>query len=200
MDFVRSGRPAFKVCNGSVADVGNVLRGFRLGDMLCWLDRLRSPKRGQWLPERLPSYHHQHENQKMNLPFSGGCACGSIRYTGSQAPIAMINCHCSDCQRSSGAPFASGIVVMTGCLQVSGTPKSHTVRAGSGGLVTRSFCSDCGTPLFTSSGANPKFTSIRFPSLDDASGFKPMLDIYTESAQQWVCLDATIPHFPRSPQ
>jgi hypothetical protein len=112
----------------------------------------------------------------------------------------MINCHCSDCQRSSGAPFASGIVVMTPDLQVSGTPKTYTVRGSSGALVTRSFCSDCGTPLFTSSDANPQFTSIRFPSLDDASGFKPMLDIYTASAQQWACLDPSIPHFPQSPQ
>jgi len=26
-----------------------------------------------------------------------------------------------------------------------------------------------------------------------------MLDIYTASAQQWVCLDQAIPHFPGSP-
>lgn len=136
----------------------------------------------------------------MNIPFSGGCACGSIRYTGTQAPLAMINCHCSDCQRSSGAPFASGIVVMSAGLHVSGTPKTHAVRASSGGLATRSFCPDCGTPLFTHSEANAQFTSIRFPSLDDTSDFKPMLDIYTANAQAWVCLDQAIPHFPQSPQ
>jgi hypothetical protein len=136
----------------------------------------------------------------MEISFSGGCACGSIRYTGAREPVAMINCHCADCQLSSGAPFASGIVAMTADLQVSGTPKTYAVRASSGGLATRSFCPDCGTPLFTQSEANPQFTSIRFPSLDDASGFKPMLDIYTASAQPWVCLDQTIPHFPQSPQ
>jgi len=136
----------------------------------------------------------------MQIPISGGCACGSIRYTGAQAPVAMINCHCRDCQLSSGAPFASGIVVMTADLQVSGTPKAHAVRASSGGLATRSFCPECGTPLFTRSEANPQFTSIRFPSLDNAAGFKPMLDIYTGSAQQWVCLDPAIPHFAESPQ
>lgn len=135
----------------------------------------------------------------MNIPFSGGCACGSIRYTGTREPIAMINCHCRDCQLSSGAPFASGIVVMTDDLQVIGTPKIFSAVASSGGLATRSFCADCGTPLFTSSEANPQFTSIRFPSLDDAAGFKPMLDIFIASAQQWVCLDPSIPHFPQSP-
>ena len=136
----------------------------------------------------------------MNIPFSGGCACGSIRYTGTREPVAMINCHCSDCQLSSGAPFASGIVVMTDDLHVSGTPKSYAVRASSGGLATRSFCAECGTPLFTQSDANAQFISIRFPSLDDTSDFKPMLDIYAASAQPWVCLDQTIPHFPQSPQ
>jgi hypothetical protein len=38
----------------------------------------------------------------MNIPFSGGCACGSVRYTVAREPIAMVNCHCSDCQLSSG--------------------------------------------------------------------------------------------------
>lgn len=136
----------------------------------------------------------------MKLPYSGGCACGAIRYTGEREPIAMLNCHCVDCQRSSGAPFASGIVVMSDDLRVSGTPKAYAVRAGSGGLATRSFCAECGTPLFTSSEAHPHITSIRFPSLDDASDFKPMLDIYTASAPQWVCLDQALPHFPQSPE
>jgi hypothetical protein len=55
-------------------------------------------------------------DRNMNIPFSGGCACGAVRYTGVREPIAMINCHCRDCQLSSGAPFASGIIVMTADL------------------------------------------------------------------------------------
>ena len=139
-------------------------------------------------------------NYDMNTPFSGGCTCGSIRYQCAHAPVAMLNCHCLDCQRSSGAPFASGVVVMTNDLDVTGTPRTYSVRASSGGLATRSFCADCGTPLFTWSEANPGFISIRFPSLDQPSRFQPMLDIWTSSAQPWVCLDQTIPHFPQSPQ
>lgn len=136
----------------------------------------------------------------MNHPVSGGCACGAIRYRAAQPPIAMLNCHCSDCQLSSGAPFASGVVVMTADLEVEGTPVTYAVKAGSGGQSTRGFCGACGTPLFTRSDTNAQFTSIRFPTLDDASGFKPMLDIYTANAQPWVCLDPAIPHFPQSPQ
>jgi hypothetical protein len=112
----------------------------------------------------------------------------------------MLNCHCRDCQISSGAPFASGVVVASADLEVQGTPASHAVRASSGMQTTRTFCASCGTPLFTQSEAHPQFTSIRFPTLDDAADFAPMLDIWTSSAQHWVCLDDRIPHFDRSPQ
>jgi hypothetical protein len=136
----------------------------------------------------------------MNIPFSGGCACGAIRYICAREPVAMINCHCRDCQLSSGAPFASGVVVLTVDIEISGTPKTYSVRASSGSLATRSFCSTCGTPLFTRGEANPEFTSIRFPSLDHPSEFQPMLDIWTSRAQPWVCLDQALPHFPQSAQ
>lgn len=136
----------------------------------------------------------------MNLVLSGGCACGSVRYRCASAPIAMLNCHCRDCQRSSGAAFASGVVAITDDLEVSGTPSTYSVRGSSGQTATRSFCGRCGSPLFTRSDANPQFTSIRFPSLDDASAFAPVLDIWTSSAQPWVCLDGKLPHFAESPQ
>ena len=136
----------------------------------------------------------------MNLPITGGCACGSIRFSCAREPVATLNCHCRDCQVSSGAPFASGIVVMTADLQVTGKPRTYSVPASSGGSATRGFCADCGTPLFTTSEGNAGFTSIRLPSLDDASPFRPMLDIWTASALPWVCLDDAIPHFPQSPK
>jgi hypothetical protein len=139
------------------------------------------------------------QGDDMTAPFSGGCICSSIRYVCAREPVAMLNCHCQDCQRSSGAPYASGVVVMQSELTVTGTPGIHSVRASSGGLVTRSFCTDCGTPLFTHSDANPAFVSIRFPTLDDPSGFEPMLDIWTSSAQPWAVLSQTIPHFSQSP-
>ncbi|MEJ0099824.1 MAG: GFA family protein [Pseudomonadota bacterium] len=135
----------------------------------------------------------------MTAPFSGGCACKSIRYVCNRAPLATLNCHCRDCQLASGAPFASGVIVQLADLQVTGTPKTHAVRASSGGLATRSFCADCGVPLFTGSEVAPGFLSIRFPTLDDQSQFQPALDIWTASAQPWVCLSPDIPHYPKSP-
>ena len=135
----------------------------------------------------------------MTVPFYGGCACGAVRYTCTSAPVAMLNCHCRDCQISSGAPFASGFVVSVASTQVTGKLSAHIVTGASGGKTSRSFCAECGTPLFTRGEVVPDFMSIRFPTLDDASDFKPMLDIWTKQAQSWTCLDDAIPKFEQSP-
>jgi hypothetical protein len=135
----------------------------------------------------------------MTAPFSGGCTCGAIRYVCAHAPIAMLNCHCGDCQRSSGAPFASGVIVMVSDTGITGTPKTFSVRAASGSLAVRSFCPACGTPLFTRGETAPGFMSIRFSTLDDQTSFRPMLDIWTSSAQPWVCFNRGIPQHPQTP-
>ena len=43
----------------------------------------------------------------MSKPYTGGCACGAIRYEISAEPIAMNDCQCRDCQRTSGAGHGS---------------------------------------------------------------------------------------------
>ena len=37
----------------------------------------------------------------MNL--EGGCACGDIRYSLTNAPMIVHACHCRDCQKVTGA-------------------------------------------------------------------------------------------------
>jgi hypothetical protein len=135
----------------------------------------------------------------MKAPFSGGCECGAVRYVCERAPVAMLNCHCRDCQRSSGAPFASGVIVRVSEAKITGTPKTYSVRAASGKRAIRSFCAECGSPMFTNGEAAPDFMSIRFATLDDQSAFAPMLDIWTASAQPWTCLSECIPQHAQSP-
>lgn len=119
----------------------------------------------------------------MTAPFSGRRACGSTRYVCARTPVAMLNCHCPDYQRSAGGPFAPGFVVLVSDVEITGTPKTYSVRAGSGSLATRSSCSACGAPPFTRGEAAPGFMSVLFPTLDNPSEFQPTLDIWTSSAQ-----------------
>ena len=43
----------------------------------------------------------------MSKPYTGGCACGAIRYEISAEPLAMIDCQCHDCQHTSGTGHGS---------------------------------------------------------------------------------------------
>jgi hypothetical protein len=56
---------------------------------------------------------------KMTIPCSGGCACGAIRYESTAEPALMLHCHCRDCQRSSGGPFSSFVIVPKEAFKVS---------------------------------------------------------------------------------
>src|SRR5437867_1208476 len=54
----------------------------------------------------------------VTVPFSGGCACGAVRYECSAEPVIALNCHCRDCQRASGTAYASGIFVPGVALRI----------------------------------------------------------------------------------
>ncbi|MEG4065664.1 MULTISPECIES: GFA family protein [unclassified Microcoleus] len=135
----------------------------------------------------------------MTIPIIGGCACGAVRYQCNAEPIAMLNCHCKDCQRSSGAPYASGFIVTPSAMEISGEVAAHSVVGGSGAKTTRNFCSICGSPLFASTEVSPAFMSVRFSTLDSTADFEPKLDIWTSSAQPWTCMNSLSPKFEQSP-
>jgi hypothetical protein len=63
----------------------------------------------------------------MDVPFFGGCACGAVRYECSAAPVAMVNCHCRDCQRAGGTGFSPTVVVPADSFRLlRGEPKRAT--------------------------------------------------------------------------
>jgi hypothetical protein len=136
----------------------------------------------------------------MPTHFLGGCACGAIRYECSAEPIAMINCHCRDCQRSSGTAFSSVVVVPVSAVKLlNSEPKHHAVRAESENIVRRGFCCECGSPLFADSSARSDILAIKAGSLDDPSWFKPTVDIWTASAQPWDYMNPDLAKIAKHP-
>jgi hypothetical protein len=136
----------------------------------------------------------------MPAPFSGGCACGAIRYECSTEPMLMGNCHCRDCQRASGTGYSSAVLVPASTVNiVKGEPKYHSVTAASGRTARRGFCAECGSPLFADNTSGSGMMAIKPASLDDPSWFKPMADIWTSSAQPWDHMNPNLPKFPKDP-
>jgi hypothetical protein len=138
------------------------------------------------------------EGRSMSTPFSGGCACGAIRYECGTAPIAMFKCHCRDCQHVTGGAFSAVVYVPLASFKLTrGSLRYHDTPSLSGGHNKRGFCPDCGSRI--SGGENSVGIGITAGSLDDPSWFRSQMDIFVSDAQPWDILDTRTPKFEHYP-
>ena len=76
--------------------------------------------------------------------YSGGCQCGAVRFRVEGRLGDGSVCHCRMCQKAFGAFYAPLVSVRGADLEwTRGEPR----RFRSSNLVSRGFCSECGTPL-----------------------------------------------------
>lgn len=134
----------------------------------------------------------------MATPFSGRCACGALRYECTAEPELTFNCHCRDCQRASGSPFSSVLIMPKAAVKITGAANFHDVKADSGNIISRGFCPTCGARVFSKDAGLPDILALNAGCLDDPSWFRPSMDIYTASAQPWDHMNPQLPKFPKN--
>jgi hypothetical protein len=135
----------------------------------------------------------------MAQKLSGGCACGAIRYECNVAPLMMLNCHCRDCQRASGSAYAAVVAVPKGAVQIRGEPRYHKIVGKSGNAIERGFCPTCGCQVSVKLERLPDVLGLQAASLDDPSIYRPMMDIFTASAQPWDHMNPETQKHPQAP-
>ena len=123
----------------------------------------------------------------MDLPQSGGCQCGAVRYEVTAEPIILYVCHCRECQRHSSTAFGMSLrVPVAGFRIVEGTPRVWDRVADSGNTISGHFCGDCGTRIYHSASHRPETVNIKAGSLDDTSWLRPAGHVWASRAQPWV--------------
>ena len=124
-------------------------------------------------------------------PITGRCLCGASTYTVDAEPVVQAVCHCTDCQRQTGNPFSVIVAVPADAFTAEGDTIATytTIGEDHGGETKRSFCSVCGSPLFSIAAVMPEAVFLKAGSLDDASWLEPSVEAWTSSAQPWA------PHF-----
>ncbi|PKO83786.1 MAG: aldehyde-activating protein [Betaproteobacteria bacterium HGW-Betaproteobacteria-11] len=130
----------------------------------------------------------------------GQCLCGAIRYTAAAEPLLTAVCHCTHCQKQTGSAFSIVVAVPKGSLVFTAEEPAIYQDVGESGLpVRRRFCPKCGSPIVTEVAAMPTMDFIKAGTLDDTSWLEPQLNIWCDSAQPWVKLDASTPCVPGNP-
>lgn len=120
----------------------------------------------------------------------GGCSCGTVRYQLTDDPIVVHCCHCSWCQRETGAAFAVNAVIEADRVVSVGEPPVRIATpsaSGRGQAIWR--CPDCHVAVWSNyGGAGDKAHFIRVGTLDDPAPCPPDVHIFTASKQPWVIL------------
>lgn len=137
----------------------------------------------------------------MTKRYTGGCACGAVRYETSGEPVAEIHCQCRDCQKRSGTGHSSYVAFAKRAgMTITGKASEWRVAGDSGNEKIHAFCPVCGTPVYLTFAAMPDPIAVHAASLDDPGRFNPRSVTYTASAQAWDTLDGSLKKFDRMPQ
>lgn len=129
---------------------------------------------------------------------TGGCLCGAVRYELTAEPAVQAVCHCKNCQKQAGTAFSMIIGVPESAMSVTGTPTTYIDHGESGNEVRREFCGKCGSPLFSRVATASGMIFVKAGTLDDTTGFKPAVQVWAKSRQDWFDL-GSIPAFETNP-
>jgi hypothetical protein len=134
----------------------------------------------------------------MSETFEGRCTCGFVRYRMTTRPLFVHCCHCTWCQRESGASFALNALIeservelLAGAPDVIDTPSA----SGKGQKVSR--CPKCRVAVWSNyAGAGDAVRFVRVGTLVEAGRLPPDVHIFTSTKQPWVVLSPGTPAVP----
>lgn len=136
----------------------------------------------------------------MSKNYSGGCACGAIRYEIKDEPIFVNHCQCRDCQHMSGTGHGSYLTFPSRAAVTLKGDATQWSRAGdSGNIKTNSFCATCGSPVYLTFAAMPELFTIHAGSLDDPDRCKPEVLTYSGRGHAWDYIDPALVKFKKMP-
>lgn len=115
------------------------------------------------------------------LPLTGGCQCGAVRYAVSKAPAGVHVCHCRMCQKAVGGPFAVICPVLKSEFRLTRGRMQHFFSSD---VARRGFCAACGTPL-TFEYPDAEDIGILAGTFDEPDRVPPVAQYGIESRVAW---------------
>lgn len=135
----------------------------------------------------------------VELPLTGGCGCGAVRFEIDQPLVSASYCHCTRCQRRTGTAAA---------LTARAAPGSFRVVAGEEHLrawspergFAKFFCGLCGSALFSRHPDDPSIVGVRFGAFDHDPGIRPQWRQFVAYVAPWEAIpDDGLPRYDERP-
>ena len=131
------------------------------------------------------------ENSNARI-LAGECFCGAVRYAVADAFAYALNCHCSNCRRTTGSAFKpfAGIAREKfklgkgdGELLIHGEPNGHDAH-----------CGRCGSLLY-SVVRDGAFVHVAMGTLIDDPKVRPTAHIFVGSKAPWYAITDGLPQY-----
>ena len=130
---------------------------------------------------------------------NGGCLCGTVTFAGDVDIAFAANCHCKDCQKATGAAYASIVFVSEQDLDIQGETSRFEHRSDRGSVLHKVFCPKCGSPLFTKNSAREGLIGVRLGVLNQAPEIVLSRNIYCSSALPSTPMDEGLAKHDKMP-
>ena len=116
----------------------------------------------------------------------GGCACGAVRYEVNGETEILHNCHCTDCQRTSGSAFSTCCYFQEDKIRIlPGEMTTYTRINESGRKIDFHFCKVCVTTVIWDPEVRQGMRGLAGATFDDTSWIKNPWNIWCDSKQDW---------------
>jgi hypothetical protein len=128
-------------------------------------------------------------------PLAGSCACGTVRFHVTTAFKTAGYCHCTRCQRRTGAPWSmNGMVPASGFELLAGAEAVRTWQPPDG--LPKSFCEQCGGHIYSGTPGQEGIVGVRFGALHGDPEIQPRWRQWVSSAPDWAPIpDDGLPRF-----
>ena len=132
------------------------------------------------------------------LPLTGGCLCGGVRFEVTEPPLFASYCHCTRCQRRTGTGASAQARIVPGSLRLlEGDDLIDVYRPPDG--FGKAFCSSCGSALWSVDPTDGTISSVRLGAFDGDTGVRPSYRQFTAYAAAWQPIpDDGLPRYPES--
>ena len=110
--------------------------------------------------------------------------CGGVRFEITESLLHAGYCHCTRCQRRTGAAASPQALVARGSLRgVSGEELLSAYEPARG--WAKVFCASCGSALWSTDPEDAEVMSVRLGVLDDDPGVRPAWRQFVAYAASW---------------
>ena len=123
---------------------------------------------------------------------AGRCYCGAVAYEVADAFVYAMNCHCSNCRRTTGSAFKPFAGIERDKLAI---VSGETARMIYGGEETHdAHCGRCGSLLY-SVVREGKWVHVAMGTLVDDPSIRPRAHIFVGSKAPWHEITDNLPQY-----